>query len=96
MPVSTWTSTPEKSTRLLGRTGAGKTRWSSIYGYYQRDASRNLVDGVPVTLRSLAGPPAESGCGFRLTLIPALTVENVALFLPGLPVVRSGRHRRPA
>jgi simple sugar transport system ATP-binding protein len=76
---------------LLGENGAGKsTLVKCIYGYYQRDAGEILIDGLPANLRT----PAEArrrhvGMVFQnLTLIPALTVvENVALFLPDLPVV---------
>jgi len=78
---------------LLGENGAGKsTLVKCLYGYYQRDAGEILVDGIAAPLQS----PEEArrhriGMVFQnLTLIPALTVvENVALFLPDLPVVPS-------
>jgi len=76
---------------LLGENGAGKsTLVKCIYGYYRRDAGEILIDGFAADLRT----PQEArrrriGMVFQnLTLIPALTVvENVALFLPDLPIV---------
>jgi len=76
---------------LLGENGAGKsTLVKCIYGYYRRDAGEILIDGFPADLRT----PQEArrrriGMVFQnLTLIPALTVvENVALFLPDLPIL---------
>lgn len=74
---------------LLGENGAGKsTLMKILYGFYQADAGKILVNGQPVQIRS----PHEAreqriGMVFQdFILIPALTVaENIALFLPDLP-----------
>jgi general nucleoside transport system ATP-binding protein len=71
---------------ILGENGAGKTTLMNIlYGLYQPDAGRILINGNPVRIRS----PREAirhGIGMvhqHFMLVPTLTVsENVALGLP--------------
>ena len=76
---------------LLGENGAGKsTLMKILYGFYRADSGEIRLNGQPVQIRS----PHDArrlriGMVFQdFTLIPALTVaENIALFLPNLPVV---------
>jgi len=71
---------------ILGENGAGKTTLMNIlYGLYQPDAGRILINGNPVKIHS----PREAirhGIGMvhqHFMLVPTLTVsENVALGLP--------------
>ncbi|MGA2082658.1 MAG: ABC transporter ATP-binding protein [Holophaga sp.] len=76
---------------LLGENGAGKTTLSKIlYGFIRPDAGTLRVGGTPVQLRSPRDARAQGiGMVFQnFMLIPALSVlENIALFLPGLPAV---------
>ncbi len=76
---------------LLGENGAGKSTLVKIlYGFYRADAGEVRLNGSPVELRS-PHDARRRGIGMvfqNFTLIPALTVvENIALFLPHLPVV---------
>jgi simple sugar transport system ATP-binding protein len=85
---------------LLGENGAGKsTLMKILYGFYRADAGEIRLNGQPVQIRS----PHDAkrfriGMVFQdFTLIPAMSVaENIALFLPNLPVVlnRRGMARR--
>jgi simple sugar transport system ATP-binding protein len=76
---------------VVGENGAGKSTLVKIlYGFYRADAGEIRLDGRPVQIRA----PSDArrlriGMVFQeLVQIPALTVaENVALFLPDLPVI---------
>jgi len=80
---------------LLGENGAGKsTLMKILYGFYRADSGEIRLKGQPVQIRS----PNDAkrlriGMVFQdFTLIPAMTVaENIALFLPSLPVVLNKR-----
>lgn len=72
---------------ILGENGAGKTTLMNIlYGLYQPDGGRILLDGVP---RRIASPRKAMDLGIgmihqHLMLVETLTVvENVVLGLPG-------------
>jgi general nucleoside transport system ATP-binding protein len=85
---------------VIGENGAGKsTLMKILYGFYRADAGEIRLAGEPVRIRS----PHDArrlriGMVFQeLVQIPALTVaENIALFLPDLPVVlnRAALNRR--
>jgi len=71
---------------LLGENGAGKTTLMRIlYGLYQADEGRILIDGRPLDIRSPADS-IRSGIGMihqHFMLVPTLSVAaNVALNLP--------------
>lgn len=76
---------------LLGENGAGKSTLMKVaYGFYRADSGAMVVHGTPAQIRT----PQDArrlGIGMvfqNFTLIPAFTVaENIALFLPRLPVV---------
>ncbi|HXZ35459.1 MAG TPA: ABC transporter ATP-binding protein [Thermodesulfobacteriota bacterium] len=76
---------------LLGENGAGKsTLMKVLYGFYHADSGEVRLDGKTVHIRS----PHDArrlriGIVFQdFVQVPALTVaENIALFLPDLPVV---------
>lgn len=80
---------------LLGENGAGKsTLMKILYGFYRADSGEIRLKGQPVQIRS----PHDAkrfriGMVFQdFTLIPAMSVtENIALFLPNLPVVLNRR-----
>jgi ABC-type uncharacterized transport system ATPase subunit len=76
---------------LLGENGAGKsTLMKILYGYYRADSGQILRNGEMVPIRSPHDAMAiQIGMVFQdFSLIPALSVsENLALFLPRLPVV---------
>lgn len=72
---------------ILGENGAGKTTLMNIlYGLYQPDGGRILIDGVPQRITS-PRRAMELGIGMihqHLMLVETLTVvENVVLGLPG-------------
>jgi simple sugar transport system ATP-binding protein len=76
---------------LLGENGAGKsTLMKILYGFYRADSGQILHKGTPYTIRSPQDARAiHIGMVFQeLSLIPAMSVvENIALFLPDLPVI---------
>jgi simple sugar transport system ATP-binding protein len=82
---------PSEIHALLGENGAGKsTLMKILYGFYRADSGQILCEGKPVVVNS----PHDArririGMVFQdFSLIPALSVaENLALFLPHLPVV---------
>src|SRR5919202_2011519 len=78
---------------ILGENGAGKsTLMKILYGYYHPDSGTISRRGVPIRIRSPRDARQQSiGMVFQnFTLVPALTVaENVALFLPELPLIVS-------
>src|SRR5688572_33489094 len=68
---------------LLGENGAGKSTLSScLYGLYQPDHGRVLVDGVPVALTSPVDA-LRAGIGMvhqHFVLVPTFTVlENIVV-----------------
>ncbi len=76
---------------LLGENGAGKsTLMKILYGFYRADAGEILIEGRPARIHS-----PHDAREFRIGMvfqdfvqIPAMSVaENIALFLPDLPVV---------
>ena len=75
---------------LVGENGAGKsTLMKILYGFYRADSGEIRLEGKPVQIRS----PQDArrlriGMVFQdFVQVPALTVaENIALFLPDLPV----------
>jgi len=76
---------------ILGENGAGKsTLMKVLYGYHQPTTGEITLGGRPLDLRSPKdGRAAGIGMVFQnFTLVDAMTVaENVALFLPDLPMV---------
>ena len=76
---------------LLGENGAGKSTLVKIlFGYYKASAGEIHLNDKPVAIHSPRDALAlHIGMVFQdLNLIPAFTVaENIALFLPQLPVV---------
>ena len=82
---------PAEIHALLGENGAGKsTLMKILYGFYRSDAGKILYAGNQVPIRSpFDARQINIGMVFQvLNLIPAMSVlENIALFLKGLPVV---------
>jgi ABC-type uncharacterized transport system ATPase subunit len=80
---------------LLGENGAGKsTLMKILYGFYSADGGSIAVDGKEVHIGSpLDARKLRIGMVFQtFTLIPAMTVaENVALYLPDLPMAWDSR-----
>lgn len=80
---------------LLGENGAGKsTLMKILYGFYSADSGTIAVDGEEAHIGSpLDARKLRIGMVFQtFTLIPAMTVaENIALYLPDLPVVLDSR-----
>lgn len=80
---------------LLGENGAGKsTLMKILYGFYSADSGSIAVDGEEAHIGSpLDARKLRIGMVFQtFTLIPAMTVaENIALYLPDLPVVLDSR-----
>jgi simple sugar transport system ATP-binding protein len=76
---------------LLGENGAGKsTLMKILYGFYRADSGSILYKGKPCKIDAPQDArELKIGMVFQdLNLIPALNVaENIALFLPDLPVV---------
>src|SRR5213594_879096 len=79
---------------IVGENGAGKsTLMKILYGFHRPDSGEIELDGRPIRLDT---PHAARRCGIgmvfqELVQVPALTVvENIALFLPDLPVVVDG------
>jgi ABC-type uncharacterized transport system ATPase subunit len=73
---------------LLGENGAGKsTLMKILYGFYQSDSGKVLINNTPVDIHSpYDARKLRIGMVFQdLNLIPAFSVaENIALFLPDL------------
>ncbi|MEW5825551.1 MAG: ABC transporter ATP-binding protein [Candidatus Bipolaricaulota bacterium] len=80
---------------LLGENGAGKsTLMKILYGFYSYDAGSIHIDGREAHVSSpLDARKLGIGMVFQVfTLIPAMTVaENVALYVPGLPLMLDAR-----
>ncbi len=80
---------------LLGENGAGKsTLMKILYGFYSADSGSIAVDGEEARIGSpLDARKLRIGMVFQtFTLIPAMTVaENIALYLPDLPVTLDSR-----
>ena len=80
---------------LLGENGAGKsTLMKILYGFYSCDEGSIQVEGEERRISSpLEARKLGIGMVFQVfTLIPAMTVaENIALYVPGLPVTFDAR-----
>ena len=77
-----FTIAPGETYGLLGPNGAGKTTTiSMICGLLERDAGEALLDGVPLTTRSVAAKAAIGYVPQELALYPDLTArENLRFF----------------
>jgi len=83
---------------LLGENGAGKsTLMKILYGFYRMEKGEILWKGEPIQI-STPSDARRYGIGMvfqDFSLIPAFTVaDNIALFLPDLPVVYRSRQVR--
>ena len=78
---------------LLGENGAGKsTLMKILYGFYRADSGQILHQGIPCQIHSPQDArKLQIGMVFQEHhLLPAMSVaENIALFLPEMPMIFS-------